>query len=237
MLSRRRRYAFEFRHPSWYEDDVIDLLSDANVALCISDHQDAPAPWVATADLISRQRDPDPPETILTPAALTLPCARRRLCPLRQPQENHLMERTELFDLMDELKLYGMKDAFDEIMTTAVKRQHEPQRIVGDLLKAEISEKQARSIKYQLKDLDDFQFGGTPINAGQRPGRWGLLHSATQRRAGRRNRHRQVPSCHRHCQNLHSIRGPRPVLQRRRSRQPAREPRLATDDKAGSPIT
>ena len=73
---------------------------------------------------------------------------------------------------MGELKLYGMKAAFDEIMTTAVKRQHEPQRIVGDLLNAEINEKQARSIKYQLtiaklplaKDLDDFQFEGTPIN-------------------------------------------------------------------------
>jgi hypothetical protein len=32
-----------------------------------------------------------------------------------------------------ELNLYGMKAAFDEIMATAVKRQHEPQRIVGDL--------------------------------------------------------------------------------------------------------
>ena len=79
------------------------------------------------------------------------------------------MERTQLFDLMGELKLYGMKAAFDEIMTTAVKRQHEPQRIVGDLLTAEVSEKQARSIRYQLtianlplaKDLDDFEFGGT----------------------------------------------------------------------------
>ncbi len=82
------------------------------------------------------------------------------------------MERTQLFDLMGELKLYGMKAAFDEIMATAVKRQHEPQRIVGDLLNAEINEKQARSIKYQLtiaklplaKDLEDFQFEGTPIN-------------------------------------------------------------------------
>ena len=82
------------------------------------------------------------------------------------------MERTQLFDLMGELKLYGMKAAFDEIMTTAVKRQHEPQRIVGDLLNAEINEKQARSIRYQLtiaklplaKDLDVFQFEGTPIN-------------------------------------------------------------------------
>src|SRR5262249_48555215 len=74
----------------------------------------------------------------------------RRLCPLRQPQENHLMERSQIFDLMGELRLYGMKAAFDEIMATAGKRQHEPQRIVGDLLTAEVNEKQARSIKYQL---------------------------------------------------------------------------------------
>ncbi len=47
------------------------------------------------------------------------------------------MERSQLFDLMGELKLYGMKAAFDEIMATAVKRQHEPQRIVGDLLNAD----------------------------------------------------------------------------------------------------
>jgi DNA replication protein DnaC len=82
------------------------------------------------------------------------------------------MERTEILGLMGELKLFGMRGAFDEVMTTAVKRQHEPPRIVGDLLKAEIAEKQARSIKYQLtvaklplaKDIADFQFDGTPIN-------------------------------------------------------------------------
>jgi DNA replication protein DnaC len=82
------------------------------------------------------------------------------------------MERSQLFDLMGELQLYGMKAAFDEIMATAIKRQHEPQRIIGDLLTAEINEKQARSIKYQLtiaklplaKDFGDFQFDGTPIN-------------------------------------------------------------------------
>jgi len=82
------------------------------------------------------------------------------------------MERTEILATMSELKLYGMKAAFDEIITTAVKRQHEPQRIVGDLLTAEITEKQARSIKYQIaiaklplaKDIDDFQFDNTPVN-------------------------------------------------------------------------
>src|ERR1700748_3847858 len=82
------------------------------------------------------------------------------------------MERSEILATMSELKLYGMKAAFDEILATAVKRQHEPQRIVGDLLSAEISEKQARSIKYQItiaklplaKDIDEFAFAGTPIN-------------------------------------------------------------------------
>ena len=82
------------------------------------------------------------------------------------------MERTEVLDLMGELKLYGMRSAYDETLATALKRQHEPQRFVGDLLKAEIAEKQARSIKYQMtiaklplaKDVDDFAFNDTPIN-------------------------------------------------------------------------
>ena len=82
------------------------------------------------------------------------------------------MERTEVLEMMGELKLYGMKSAYDETLAMALKRKHEPQQLVGDLLKAEISEKQARSIKYQLaiaklplaKDVDDFAFKDTPIN-------------------------------------------------------------------------
>ena len=82
------------------------------------------------------------------------------------------MERTEVLAMMGELRLYGMKNAYDELLATAVKRQHEPQRFAGDLLKAEISEKQARSIKYQLtiaklplaKDVTSFDFEDTPIN-------------------------------------------------------------------------
>jgi DNA replication protein DnaC len=82
------------------------------------------------------------------------------------------MERTDILGLMGELKLYGMQTAYDEVIGTGIKRQYEPPRIVGDLLSAEIAEKQARSIKYQLttaklplaKDLDDFDFTGTPVN-------------------------------------------------------------------------
>jgi DNA replication protein DnaC len=81
------------------------------------------------------------------------------------------MERSQILETMSGLKLFGMKAAYDEIIAAAVK--HEPQRIVGDLLAAEIAEKQARSIKYQMttarlplaKDLGDFTFDGTPINA------------------------------------------------------------------------
>jgi uncharacterized protein YecE (DUF72 family) len=49
LLLPKRAYAFEFRHPSWYDDDILDLLRDNDVALCISDHHDAPSPWTVTA--------------------------------------------------------------------------------------------------------------------------------------------------------------------------------------------
>jgi uncharacterized protein YecE (DUF72 family) len=49
MLPRHHRYAFEFRSKSWYRDDVLDTLSSRNVALCLSDHRDAPSPWEITA--------------------------------------------------------------------------------------------------------------------------------------------------------------------------------------------
>jgi DNA replication protein DnaC len=82
------------------------------------------------------------------------------------------MERSEILSAMGGLKLFGMKAAYDEILAVAVKRQHEPQRIVGELLTAELREKQARSMKYQLtaaklpfaKEVDEFVFADTPVN-------------------------------------------------------------------------
>ena len=84
------------------------------------------------------------------------------------------MERHEILDLMVELKLAGMRHAYDEVIADGIKRQHPVQRIVGELLKAEIAEKHARSIKYQMtasklplaKEIDGFEFTGTPINEG-----------------------------------------------------------------------
>ena len=82
------------------------------------------------------------------------------------------MDRSDILELMAKLKLFGMRAAYDELMATAIKRQYEPARIIGELLAAEIAEKQARSIKYQMtiaklplaKDLDGFTFAQTPIN-------------------------------------------------------------------------
>jgi uncharacterized protein YecE (DUF72 family) len=49
MLPQPYRYAFEFRDASWYDDTIFDLLRRHKVALCISDHHEAPAPWDVTA--------------------------------------------------------------------------------------------------------------------------------------------------------------------------------------------
>ena len=65
------------------------------------------------------------------------------------------MERTDILELMSTLKLYGMRAAYDEVMTTGIKRRHETPRIVGDLLSAEIAEKQARSISSPIASPKD----------------------------------------------------------------------------------
>src|SRR3954468_2397455 len=125
-----------------------------------SQHPVAPARARPGAD------NPDPGGAALTPPPA------RRLRPLRPAAASELMERTDILELMSRLKLFGMRAAYDEVMANGIKRRHEPPRIVGDLLSAEIAEKQARSIKYQLtiaklplaKDLEGFDFTGTPIN-------------------------------------------------------------------------
>jgi uncharacterized protein YecE (DUF72 family) len=49
LLPKDQMHVVEFRHPGWYERPVFDLLADHDVALCISDHHDAPAPFEVTA--------------------------------------------------------------------------------------------------------------------------------------------------------------------------------------------
>lgn len=44
------RAACEFRHASWWSDDVYDLLRATNTALCVADTEEGTTPLVATAD-------------------------------------------------------------------------------------------------------------------------------------------------------------------------------------------
>ena len=82
------------------------------------------------------------------------------------------MQRTELIDMLGTLKLGGMRANLDEVLTLGRKRRHSIEHILGELLQAEIAEKRARSIRYQMgisklplvKELADFAFDNTPIN-------------------------------------------------------------------------
>ena len=82
------------------------------------------------------------------------------------------MERHELLELMATLQLSGMRAAFDEIVADGLRRQHAFDQMLGALLQAEVAEKRARSIRYQMgaarlplaKTVEDFRFAGTPIN-------------------------------------------------------------------------
>jgi uncharacterized protein YecE (DUF72 family) len=49
-LPKDRRYTVEFRHESWFEDDVFEALREQNVPLCIIEQEDFKAPVVSTAD-------------------------------------------------------------------------------------------------------------------------------------------------------------------------------------------
>jgi uncharacterized protein YecE (DUF72 family) len=51
QLPKRRPAAFEFRHRSWFDDEVLGLLRDHGATLCIADAEgDLDVPFTATAD-------------------------------------------------------------------------------------------------------------------------------------------------------------------------------------------
>lgn len=84
------------------------------------------------------------------------------------------MQRHELLALMGELKLRGMAGAFDEAVVQGLRRRRQVEEILADLLRAEATEREVRSIRYRLgiaglpvmKDLDAFRFDESPVNEG-----------------------------------------------------------------------
>jgi DNA replication protein DnaC len=73
------------------------------------------------------------------------------------------------------LGLYGMKATFDEILAAGIKSRATPDKILCDLLEAEMAERKVRSIRYRMslakfpveKALDCFNFTESPANEMQ----------------------------------------------------------------------
>ncbi|NMC81771.1 MAG: ATP-binding protein [Armatimonadetes bacterium] len=85
------------------------------------------------------------------------------------------MLRDELITAMEHLHLNGMRSVFDDVMAAGIKQRRAPERLLLDLLEAELAERTARSIRYRLglakfpvdKDLDSFEFSDSPVNEHQ----------------------------------------------------------------------
>jgi uncharacterized protein YecE (DUF72 family) len=68
-----RRLTIEFRHKSWFEDDVFDVLRARDIALCITDQPDFASPVVSTASWgYARLHKPDYDEASLASWAAAL---------------------------------------------------------------------------------------------------------------------------------------------------------------------
>lgn len=82
------------------------------------------------------------------------------------------MLRDKLLESMEKLKLHGMNSVFDEVLAAGIKQRRTPEKILLDLLEAEIGDRIARSIRYRLgqarfpveKDIDRFDFSASPVN-------------------------------------------------------------------------
>ncbi|MBV5340377.1 MAG: IS21-like element helper ATPase IstB [Deltaproteobacteria bacterium] len=83
--------------------------------------------------------------------------------------------RERMMEAIGSLGLYGMKASFDEILASGIKSRSTPDKILCDLLEAELAERQVRSIRYRMglakfpadKDLDRFEFTATPVSEMQ----------------------------------------------------------------------
>jgi len=83
--------------------------------------------------------------------------------------------REKVMAALTELGLYGMKATFDEVIANGTRQRATAEKILLDLLEAELAERRIRSIRYRMglakfpvdKDLDQFQFADSPVNEGQ----------------------------------------------------------------------
>lgn len=85
------------------------------------------------------------------------------------------MVREEIFTHLRDLKLSGMLAVYDEVLEEGRRSRSTADKTLLRLLTAEVAERRARSHNYRLgqarlpsvKELDSFEFSGTPINEAQ----------------------------------------------------------------------
>jgi DNA replication protein DnaC len=76
---------------------------------------------------------------------------------------------------MGALRLHGMKSSLDEVLAAGIKQKKTSEKILLELLSAELAERRVRSIRYRMglakfptgKDLDSFDFTASPANEAQ----------------------------------------------------------------------
>ena len=49
LLPSDRRYVFEFRHESWFDDEVYDAMRERDIAMCVAEQDDFRCPMVCTS--------------------------------------------------------------------------------------------------------------------------------------------------------------------------------------------
>jgi len=60
QLPKSARFSFEFRHDSWFNDQVFDILRKCNAALCVAESENLESPDIATANFCYyRMRKPE----------------------------------------------------------------------------------------------------------------------------------------------------------------------------------
>jgi len=80
--------------------------------------------------------------------------------------------QTQLIDTLKVLRLHGMASALEESLTALSQKKLAPTSWLGQLLEAEVADRQARSYQYQmrlarfpvLKDLDSYDFRESTVN-------------------------------------------------------------------------
>jgi DNA replication protein DnaC len=83
------------------------------------------------------------------------------------------MLREQILKALSELRLHGMRAAYDEVTAISYKRKDSGEKFLFSLLESELAEREARGIRYRmgqarlpvLKELESFDFTSSPVCA------------------------------------------------------------------------